>query len=59
MWTFKIKFKPSTEEYVVRFYFNGIEHKPARYYATDRQEANETGKVACHGMNTTLKQGER
>lgn len=58
MWTYKVVPKRSTDEYVTRFYMNGVEHKPARYYATDRQDADDTGRIECARLNG-IKDDER
>lgn len=51
MWTYTVKFKPSTDEYVTRFYVDGVERKEARYYTTDRKDADDTGRVECSRLN--------
>ena len=50
-WTFDIKFKRSTGEWVTRFFLNRCEYIPARNYTDSKSDAFSTGQTECLRLN--------
>jgi hypothetical protein len=51
MTTAKLKFNREWNEWVVKFYINGIYQKKADYHTSDKQDAYDTARVECDRQN--------
>ncbi|MDE1971473.1 MAG: hypothetical protein KGI50_07920 [Patescibacteria group bacterium] len=54
MWSYLVKYKPSTAEWLVLFIKDGDECREGRYYTPDKDDAYGTGKAQCEMLNAEV-----